>query len=749
MESKQTPTCNQAQAAYTPATLFPPDTHPRLLINAEELSRIQREAKIGTNRRAYDEWQRLLSISTQGHLSPPEPGRANYDPLLLAVIEAYALEYALSGTVEYGLSAIASIQRYAAQCTYEGIHDYSRPMGHVIFTAAEVYDWCYPLLTPADKESIIALCEQIAAGMEIGYPPTRQGAVAGHAGEAQLLRDLLSFSIAVYDERPDIYEGCAGRLFKEFVATRNYWYPSHTQHQGCDYGSYRYVWDIWSAWIIRRLRGVSIYIPDMGQVPYFWLYLRRPDGQLLRDGDSYQETQVPHGQWWKNDRLAFFYAACYYQNPHFLYEYERQSRGMDPFSYDNSTITPVQFLVFNDPALRAEPYDGLPTSRYFASPNGMILARTGWTLEKDSADVLALMKFGERWASNHNHLDAGNFQLYYKGILASESGCYDRYGSLQDGNYNKKSVAHNTILLFDPQEEITGYAPRLNDGGQRFPLGSREPPTMADWMDAAYERSCVLHHCVKAIGTETELAYLKGDMTAAYTKKAAAVVRAMLFLPLAKNDGSTAPKALFFTFDTVQATPGVEPPRWLLHMQQAPEIENNRITIRRDANGYGGRLVCDTLLPHAARLEAIGGPDRAFMVNGQNLPLENPDSMADALEAGWGRVEVSPTEPGETTEFLHALCVTEAASAYEPAWKAVETPDLAGACLEGWCVLFVREHAAEKTAFALPETDGSRIVLSGLTPGSWTVGGETYPVIAEEGLLVLPAQSAPGRVTKA
>ena len=55
------------------------------------------------------------------------------------------------------------------------------------------------------------------------------------------------------------------------------------------------------------------------------------------------------------------------------------------------------------------------------------------------------MKIGQTWASNHVHRDAGNFQIYYKGILASESGEYQIYNDDHNELYNQSSIAHNTL----------------------------------------------------------------------------------------------------------------------------------------------------------------------------------------------------------------------------------------------------------------------------------------------------------------
>ena len=51
-------------------------------------------------------------------------------------------------------------------------------------------------------------------------------------------------------------------------------------------------------------------------------------------------------------------------------------------------------------------------------PYGWMIARTGW----DDESVIAEMKVNVYNFNNHQHLDAGAFQIYYKGPLAIDSG---------------------------------------------------------------------------------------------------------------------------------------------------------------------------------------------------------------------------------------------------------------------------------------------------------------------------------------
>ena len=83
-----------------------------------------------------------------------------------------------------------------------------------------------------------------------------------------------------------------------------------------------------------------------------------------------------------------------------------------------------------------------------------MVARTGW----DQDAVIAEMKVNEYNFANHQHLDAGAFQIYYQGALAIDSGLYSgssgQYGSPHCQNYYWRTIAHNSLLVYDPQEDF-------------------------------------------------------------------------------------------------------------------------------------------------------------------------------------------------------------------------------------------------------------------------------------------------------
>lgn len=83
-----------------------------------------------------------------------------------------------------------------------------------------------------------------------------------------------------------------------------------------------------------------------------------------------------------------------------------------------------------------------------------MIARTGW----DANSVIAEMKINEQFVGNHQHMDGGSFQIYHKGPLAIDAGAYSGssggYNSSNNKNYFKRTIAHNSLLVYDPDEKF-------------------------------------------------------------------------------------------------------------------------------------------------------------------------------------------------------------------------------------------------------------------------------------------------------
>lgn len=242
-----------------------------------------------------------------------------------------------------------------------------------------------------------------------------------------------------------------------------------------------------------------VYHPTQQFLPYSWIYIHRPDGQLLRSGD---------GQF-KEPKLRSLLNASYYKDPYVLADYL-----LNPGIEGNSQI--FEFL-WRDPDLKPRPLTDLPLSRYMGTPYGWMVARTGW----DEESVIAEMKVNIFNFNNHQHLDAGAFQIYYKGPLAMDTGYYGgatggAYGGPHYLNYAKRTVAHNCMLVYDPNEEFVERKSFFqNDGGQKFINGNREPTSMEQLL-RDYRSAEVLGQGFGPDPQKPAYTYLKGDFTKTY-----------------------------------------------------------------------------------------------------------------------------------------------------------------------------------------------------------------------------------------
>lgn len=694
---------------YPMPSITPPPSHPRVLVTADNLPTIKENMNHPENAKAVEKFRSMAANGFDGVL--PDKDTYNYDGELLSSIEAKAFDYLINENTENGKAAIEAIKNYADTCTYDGLSDNTRAMGHVMFTASEVYDWCYPILTAKDRSEIMTKILNISAQMEIGLPPSGQSAVTSHGGEAQLLRDWLSFGIATYNEYPNIYNFVAGRFFSEFVAARNYWFASETHHQGSAYGMYRYNWSLWGELLINKMSGQNAYIPEAGKVPYQWIYTRRPDGQHLREGDDYNENNNNVNLWRTSMNVILILSANMFKDPILKKHLLRDNNELQNFSYQNTTASPVQVLLINDPSIdissKADITE-LPLTKYFASPLGQMIARTGWNFGINSPDTIAYMRIGEVFAANHNHRDSGNFQIYYKGILASESGFYDSYNTAQSKNYNQSSIAHNTFI-------ITSEA---NPTGVQIPAA--ETKTLSSWMESdTYKRGEVIGH---EFGPDTfypEYSYIAGDIAKAYDENVQQALRSMIFMP---TNNSEYP-AVFVVFDKITTKETTSKKTFALHMQSEPKINGNVSVIKNTDYGYNGMLTNQTLLPKKASIEKIGGEGKQFMVGDTNYPLSK-DGSALALEEGWGRIEISAPKGNSTDYFLNVMYVSDADKNL-PVQKAelIEGDGVTGARVLDKVAVFNnnKTRTKENISFTIPGEGEVNISVAGLEAGTWQI----------------------------
>jgi hypothetical protein len=757
------PAVSEIQAALQrfnfPSLPIPPSEHPRLYLRRQHIP----ELKQKTQTAEFKETWAKLQKDARTTFSFKDAKLTDKDATSLRDIsEASALMYLFEGdpaaarkAIDYALKWINSFidTPTGKQSWREG--------GRVMVTGAIVYDWCYDVLSGGEKRQFMELFLILAQGaQETGYPPLAGSSVASHSTEAQLLRDLLSVGIAVYDEDKTVYQLAAGRIFTEILPALKFMYASHLNAAGASYGSVRTQWDYFALFMFERMGLGNIFgasAKDHSQVPYRWLYMRRPDGQMLRDGDTFSETTFRQGVYWSTPTFCQILAASVYQDGYLMGEALRSEKTERQFDS-------IFGLLFLDYSVKPKAPTDLPLTRYFGSPNGpggALVARTEWdsgfgsTINLTSRAVIAEMKITQNYIGGHQHLDSGSFQIYYKGNLAIDSGIYSgengRFGSPHDLNYQHQTVAHNSLLIYDPGEDVVWAGrPVTNSGGQKF--GATTAPKILETLLEEWKAGRVLGVQFGPDRNQPDYSYLKGDITAAYTKKVKEVVRSSVFLNL-KNDRH--PAALI-VFDKITSANPAFKKTWLLHSLEEPAIDKNIATVRRSELGYNGKLVNTTLMPAPGNfnLKKIGGRNKEFWAGDKNFP-NSPERENTCAETGAWRIELSPKRPAETDYFLNVLQVMDNQGGPEPLpVERIESEKMTGVKIANRIVLFSKDGKKVSGSIDLnlsTLTGEFQCLVTDLETGTWEIAGGgrlTRGEVTDEGG-ALHFKAVPGRYTLA
>ena len=698
------------------------ESHPRLLVTRDNIPNIRAalEDNNPTNERFFDLLDKPTSYINNGKLAAAEkdyggrPGLHNYRGDYLEFIQVKALGYLVDGHELYGYQAIHCMKQYLRTLDIQYISsNMEREYGNTMFTTALVYDWCYDLLTAEDARQLrVGLQNRTAKGtcgdpsytstthykwkMSVGYPPTNIGAVSGHASERQLLRDYLSAAIAFYGDNNSWYDYIGKVIYSEYVPVRNYYFRSGISQQGVGtYVSGRHIADMFSAWMLMTATGTQPYENIDKTVRNFLGYETAP-GKIFSDGDGSGSQQNNH------EFRALSYMTAY------LFEDEAmlaQARDMLPnqaFGEDARIDLTIELHSALYVALTGmsniEPaedkYEGMPLIQYNGSPVGQYVTHEAFGVN-DSASVF--MKIKERTTANHEHADAGNFMIYYKGMLTADGGVYNGYGGAHTRYYHQATVSHNSILVYDSSKADTSSsdpATKWYSGGQIWP---NEAKTLSQLKTETYHTGNVIgnrHGYYDDAKTQPKFAYLNGNLVYAYPEETVSSLgRRMLTVYTGDEDVPM----LFFVYDTIGAVSASYEKKFLLHISssEAPTVNTTNKTVTT-TNG-DGKLVL-TVMSEDTKITKVGG--RTYGTDGKYDASESKNYLINGLQnsttndydvGSWGRVEVSATNNSKSSKILNAMYVTDATNSKTYSMKPITNVsslqsslgDFEGAVFEG------------------------------------------------------------------
>ncbi len=620
------PSLIAAPASAVP--VLPPAGHPRVLVRPENLPAVRAAQADPALRGAWVELRRRAALPA-GYKPAPR-----YDLAVMQAAESAAFLALVTEDRALARRAVELAFTLLGNAGPDENLDYfgKQRVGGCIFTVAEVYDWCYDAITPDERKQLCVLMRQHATVMEIKFPPVTPGSISGHSSGAQLMQHQLAVAIATFDEDPEIYQLVAGRFYREYPAARDFIYQGSFHQQGNAYGAGRFNCEWWAATLLTRMGAPAPWsLSAMGQVPYFFLYMRRPNGGLVMDGDDYVARYRPLGSYWTRPAQQSLHFTALFRDPQFAGEWRRGMAHSDLFTGDADDATsPVLAILMRPDQVPVGDIAQLPLSRYFPEPLGAIVARTGWNFRPASRDVAAYLKIGTHHFDNHQHMDSGQFQLFYRGALAIDSGIYQSndtsYARPHHINYARRTVAHNTLLIEDPDETfVFDGKPVINDGGQR----TMEPAqTMEEFWRDPTRKGRVLAHFIGPDPMKPEVSLIKGDLTPAYAaSKARRVSRTMVFLPL---DDAKVPAALI-VLDRVESVRPGQRKVALLHSTNEPQIDGNVTTITRTGPQVDVRVIGPQSVPSPTSPDATLGFDLRSLAGAQIRKAEL------FCSPGWGR----------------------------------------------------------------------------------------------------------------
>ena len=288
---------------------------------------------------------------------------------------------------------------------------------------------------------------------------------------------------------------------------------------------------------------------------------------------------------------------------------------------------------------------------------GKLHARGSW------ADDASWLRFEcGPFFDQHQHQEAGNFEIFRREPLATESGEYIDWYTPHPLNWLVRTIAHNCILVYQPGERFRNIRnwngiELANDGGQGNNVYVCQ--TLDQWRasQSDHERGRVV-----AYQDHGPVLYVAGDCTKAYAaSKVELCRRHIVFLR----------PHLFVILDRVRSTKSEYAKTWLLHCMNEPELRDGGVVV---TNGPG-RLSVQTLLPRRTTTEKIYG----YTYGGKTY---DPSSDKISKFAEKWRIEVRPEAPAQEDVFLHVLSTDGDASA-----RLIEQGDRIGAAGDGWQVL--------------------------------------------------------------
>jgi hypothetical protein len=527
--------------------------------------------------------------------------------------------------------ALAVAGREADEGATEDVNESGKdtPQRERLLSMAYAYDFLHDKLSSTEKETLRA--SMVAHMDELDHFVNSPCYTGGHSryGNVTILAALL----ALYNEYGSDTTYC-NSLLSDVIDNWEDGYNPFQQwvnhyggyHMGWYYGASYNTIEPYLLW--KSATGETWNESSRDDLAFFYIYGLRGDNTYPVAGDAWSMGIDPY-------QADICTISAYLGNSYamdFIQKHSLNSTGSGYlwrllFTEDNSS--PLYSNITN-----------LPKARNFGR-SGYVVAKDKW---EDATATHLTFKCSSFYSLNHHHKDQNSMTVHYKGPLLIDSGCYDSYGSSHWINYYTRTIAHNTLVVYD-SSEIFKYKNQVvsNDGGQKF-FGDNleEPETLAEAQSSQYS----LDGITSFSQTSTQC-YIKGDASKAYNSSKLDTYTREVTMVYEDSQNNNKPTITVNDHIVLNRT---LIPKILFHSETEPTLDtqNKKIYIE---NSNGGGVEIEVISPSNVNFTIVGGTDQEFWVNGTNWA---PSELLNTEPGAW-RVEVGTSSAVSSADFQFKL----------------------------------------------------------------------------------------------
>ncbi len=680
-----------------------PETHPRIFLTPGRLASLRARVSADNPR-----WTALLGEAEASD------GDKVAKALVRQVLDEPAYCSGTGGAIDLALAEIASGQTWSTQA------------GDI----ALVYDWCHDELDASDRDTILDWFATVSSdGDDIpgwgNYWP-RWGYSFAFMGLATL--GETSAARGWMDEYGENRFGAFDIDNLDRIAAGGGW------PEGTVYDWIANLWRVEAVEGWRTATGENLFEATqwfrqrLGYLPTLWLPGTADSwGHLYHPYIGHGDAERNRGPMADYGRImAEILIGAFPDDPD-----ARVLQGLlatPPVDHPDDFLAHLEFLFFDPDEATSPP----SSTGHLAAGTGEVFFRSGWpTGAADDSPDATVIQFhcGDRFAY-HQHYEQGAFTLFAGEPLLLDSGVYSGEGlSYHDVNYYVRTIAHNTLVVYNPSEDLSAARPDAvsNDGGQRPPYpGTRAPSSVAYLEENApiYETGDVL-----AWQNGDDLGYVVGDATAAYNStlwnqaehtdlsgnvaKVSRFRRELVYL----RESPGRPGEAVILYDRVGVTDpsfSGENTKLLFHVLEQPTVDGPSTDVSPGETLFtapstatvsapgGARATLRFVLPALRHVRRVGGRgEKSFWVFDANYDWHwsasepQPRPVNDFEDTPWGewRLELEPADTALDHRFLTAIFPDRSGTATPP-----QTEPLSGSGVEG--VLMRWSERADAVVFS-------------------------------------------------